>query len=418
MARELSMPKTARFRIRCPYPFTSSYGRVRRIFLRAVVFQILFIVSSGCRSAVVAPRSGSWTYRLSTDADTMLLRDSITGVRVVGKAVCAVGGMPSDGGGVQGGVACLLPEDGKLKWIMPLGLPDLSTPVAARGRLYIIDYHSTLFALEADSGVPVWYQRTGLEAAHQFEPLVGASRVYVTGESNHGRRSPINQTIVAYSVRDGREMWRFTQAGWAKYVLDESAGALFLAHSDGRLITLDAGSGRTRQTSKVGEGPFDLVASSHALVWIEPNHIRCLSIPALNHRWRRDLSISERPASPTTGLPVGIRDNTLYCASLPERRIYALDLTNGRTKWSSRTMGDVEPSLFLVRDDCVVYGVTNEHGADLYWLRRADGRPLTQVSVGGQIRVGYHVMDGSDSGIYVGTSTSIQALPHPTQLGK
>lgn len=99
---------------------------------------------------------------------------------------------------------------------------------------------------------PAWTYHSGVTATFQATPIVVDTVMYVS--------LPFS-SVAALDARSGRELWRYTHdyrgarlcCGPANRGVAVSAGTVYVGTVDGRLVALDAGSGRTRWDVMVAE---------------------------------------------------------------------------------------------------------------------------------------------------------------------
>jgi PQQ-dependent dehydrogenase (methanol/ethanol family) len=100
--------------------------------------------------------------------------------------------------------------------------------------------------------VPAWTFRTGVAATFQATPIVLDTVMYLS--------LPFSG-VVALDARDGRELWHYTHqprteklcCGPANRGVAVAGGKVYLGTTDGRLLALDAGSGKVRWDVTVAE---------------------------------------------------------------------------------------------------------------------------------------------------------------------
>jgi eukaryotic-like serine/threonine-protein kinase len=74
---------------------------------------------------------------------------------------------------------------------------------------------------------------------------------------------------------------------------------------------------------------------------------------------------------------VEMEDNTLYGGSI-DRKVYAVDLTNGDLRWSSRLPGMIVGGVLLAGD--TIFAASSRPEGRIYALRRSDGKQIWRTS--------------------------------------
>jgi outer membrane protein assembly factor BamB len=152
-------------------------------------------------------------------------------------------------------VVALRTADGGTRWRFNSPGAIKASPSFHDGRVFIADYEGAMFALEADSGKPVW--RTNTTKAPPFgdggffsSPAIGFGRVYAARDDG---------TVFAFDERTGKVAWSFATGGqvYGSPALARVPGtppSLYIGSEDGRFFALDARTGKPRWRFDVG-GP-------------------------------------------------------------------------------------------------------------------------------------------------------------------
>lgn len=76
---------------------------------------------------------------------------------------------------------------------------------------------------------------------------------------------------------------------------------------------------------------------------------------------------------------MGLQDNTLYVGG-SDRKVYAINLVSGETRWSARLSGMIIGGVLLRGD--TIFVATSRPDGQVYALRRSDGKKIWSVSPG------------------------------------
>jgi outer membrane protein assembly factor BamB len=150
-------------------------------------------------------------------------------------------------------VIALRASDGRVRWRFNSPGAIKASPSYHNGRIFIADYQSSMFALDADTGRPVWRTNTSRVAPYGkggffSSPAIAFGRVYAARDDG---------TVYALDERTGRVDWSF-QTGGAVYgspAVAEVPGTpptVYIGAENGRFLALDARTGKPRWTYDVG----------------------------------------------------------------------------------------------------------------------------------------------------------------------
>jgi len=152
-------------------------------------------------------------------------------------------------------VVALRAADGRQRWRFDSPAAIKASPSFHDGRLYVADYQSAMFALDADSGKPLW--RTNTSKVAPFgrggffsSPAVGFGNVYAVRDDG---------TVYALEEKTGKVAWSFDTGGpvYGSPALAEVPGTpatVYIGAENGRFYALDAATGKPRWSYDVG-GP-------------------------------------------------------------------------------------------------------------------------------------------------------------------
>jgi len=152
-------------------------------------------------------------------------------------------------------VVALRASDGAPRWRTNLPAAIKASPSLHDGRLYVADYQSGMFALDAASGKPIWRTNTSKVAPYGrggffSSPAIGFGRVYAARDDG---------TVLALDEKTGKVAWSFDTGGpvYGSPALAAVPGTpptVYIGAENGRFFALDAATGKPRWHYDVG-GP-------------------------------------------------------------------------------------------------------------------------------------------------------------------
>jgi outer membrane protein assembly factor BamB len=152
-------------------------------------------------------------------------------------------------------VVALRTSDGSTRWRFNSPGAIKASPSFHDGRVFVADYEGSMFALEAESGKPVW--RTNTTKVQPFgqggffsSPAIGFGNVYAARDDG---------TVFAFDEKTGKVAWSFDAGGqvYGSPAIAQVPGtpaSVYIGSEGGRFFALDARTGKRRWTYKVG-GP-------------------------------------------------------------------------------------------------------------------------------------------------------------------
>ena len=202
-------------------------------------------------------------------------------------------------------------RDGSVAWTVerPTALPP-----AAGGGTVVVAEGTTLVALGADSGEPLW--SVDLGAALSTAPLRGAGWLIAALEGG---------AIVALDGADGRELWRRALGGPVNTPPAFGGRRLFVPIADGRLAALDLPTGELLWEQPLTGSPRQVLPLDAVFVGTTGNYLYRLSLSSGRVDWRW------RTGGDVVGAPV-VDEERIYFASL-DNILWALDRDSGVQRW-------------------------------------------------------------------------------------
>lgn len=184
------------------------------------------------------------------------------------------------------GVLALSTADGKTRWSFDPGAAVKASPSYRDGRVFVADYESTMFALDADSGKVAWRTNTSEVAPYGrggffSSPAVGFGKVYAARDDG---------TVYAFDEKSGKVEWSFPTGGavYGSPAIAEVPGTpatVYIGSENGTFYALDAKSGKVRWKYDVG-GPIPGTAAviGHTVYTSSFETDRTIGLDVLTHK--------------------------------------------------------------------------------------------------------------------------------------
>lgn len=200
---------------------------------------------------------------------------------------------------------------------------------AADGIVYFGTLSHKFYAIEVNTGAPVWPKPFEAGGAIAGTPTVAGDTVYI---------GSFDRKLYAIDRTTGTAKWpRPFKAGnwfWTRPVVE--GDTVYAGSMNGRLYALNAADGAKRWEFKA-DGPIlvaPLIAGDHIFVGTRKGLVYSLNRDG-GVLWQRDLD--------STVLPdMAASQDTLFLA-LRNREMYALDMSDGNTRWTFPTSERYEP---------------------------------------------------------------------------
>jgi hypothetical protein len=154
------------------------------------------------------------------------------------------------------------------------------------GRLFVADYQSSVFALAAKTGRPLWRTNTSRvppygEGGFFSSPAIAFGRVYAARDDG---------TVYAFDEKTGKVAWHFDTGGavYGSPALARVPGTpptVYIGAENGRFFALDARTGKVRWSYDIG-GPIPGTATviGHTVYTSSFQTQRTLGIDVLTHK--------------------------------------------------------------------------------------------------------------------------------------
>jgi outer membrane protein assembly factor BamB len=227
---------------------------------------------------------------------------------------------PQDGGLI----VALNAKTGKLVWRAPEG-PDETSPLLAKGLLYVGDWDGNVSAFDPKTGTLRWRFRTG----GPVKGSIALSGPNVIAGSYDGH-------VYALNARTGQEVWRGSaQPRFASLSLGTfystpavAYGRVYIGNTDGKVYSFGAKTGELRWSHSTGGYVYSSPGVWHEKVYAGSYDGTFFALDAATGEpvW------TFKAAGPISGAPT-IINGIVYFACF-RSRTYALDATTGKEIWS------------------------------------------------------------------------------------
>ncbi|MEJ2011046.1 MAG: PQQ-binding-like beta-propeller repeat protein [Anaerolineales bacterium] len=232
-------------------------------------------------------------------------------------------------------------------------------PLIADGTVYVPSADRRLYALDLETGDPVWTQP--FEATHSLwsAPLINGKHVYVAALDHH---------IYALNPEDGAVEWSVDLGSAVSDTPTLSGGLLLCGTFEGILYALDADSGSIAWTFEAGDAIWGnpAVTEGDAFFADVSGIAYSLSVTDGSMNWKHDLP------GPASATPAIVGENVYF--AVETSTVVALTLANGDPAWPSsatlagRLLADpiVTPEGLLVpamEGECMLYMVDPGNGS-------------------------------------------------------
>jgi outer membrane protein assembly factor BamB len=183
-------------------------------------------------------------------------------------------------------VVALRASDGKVRWRFNSPGAIKASPSYHDGRLYVADYQSSMFALDAATGKPIWRTNTSMvppfgQGGFFSSPAIAFGSVYAARDDG---------TVFAFDEKTGGVEWSFPTGGpvYGSPAVASVPGtppSVYIGSENGRFFALDAVTGKPRWRYEVG-GPVPGTATviGHTVYTSSFKTNKTIGIDARTHR--------------------------------------------------------------------------------------------------------------------------------------
>jgi outer membrane protein assembly factor BamB len=223
---------------------------------------------------------------------------------------------------LDGEVVALDARTGKVRWRRVIG-PSETSPLVARGVVYVGDWRNNVYALDARTGRTRWTFATGGKVKGGV--ALSGNRVYVGSYDGH---------VYALNARTGRQIWRASaqpRLGSTGTFYSTPAlgyGRVYIGSTDHKVYSYGATTGALRWSYGTGGYVYSSPAVWKLRVYIgsHDGRLYCFDAATGDVRWSFD-------AHGVVSGAATVVDGIVYFATT-RNRTFGLDARTGRLVWS------------------------------------------------------------------------------------
>jgi outer membrane protein assembly factor BamB len=256
-----------------------------------------------------------------------------------------------------------------------------SSPTLAGGVLYIGSADDNVYAIDTLTGSLIWrYQTAGPILA---SPTVASGVVYVSSYYP-------DDAVYALQANNGTLLWRYQTGAPVLSTPAVANGVVYVGSRDNSLYALNASTGALLWSYQTGSPVDSSPVVSNGIVYVGSNDGSIYALDAsagmLIWRYQTGNFVESTPAVVNGVVYVGSDDHT----------VYALNASTGALLWSYQTGGPVDASP-AVANGVVYIGSTDDN---VYALNASNGALLWRYQTGNYVESTPAVVNGV---VYVGS---------------
>jgi outer membrane protein assembly factor BamB len=223
--------------------------------------------------------------------------------------------------GTDGEVVAFDHATGRISWRRVIG-PTESSPLVARGLVYVGDWTGRVYALSTRTGATRWVYRTGGKV--KGSASLAGGRLYIGSYDGH---------VYCLNARNGRLVWRASAqprlgglgSFYSTPALDYDR--VYIGSTDGKVYSFGAETGQLRWSRPTGGYVYAAPAVWHELVLVGSYSRRFFALDAATGRVRWSFAAN----GPISGA-ASVVDGIVYFSTFAHRT-YALDARSGNLLW-------------------------------------------------------------------------------------
>jgi outer membrane protein assembly factor BamB len=230
----------------------------------------------------------------------------------------------AEGSDLDGQIVALDTSTGKVRWRRTIG-PSESSPLVARGAVYVGDWRGKVYAINARTGRTLWTFST--DGKVKGGVAISGQRLYIGSYDGH---------VYALNALTGRLIWRASAqarlgpTGTFYATPAVAYDRVYIGSTDSKVYSFGASTGRLHWSYGTGGYVYSSPAVWRLRVYIGSvdGHLYCFDAATGRVRWRFEAN------GAISGSPTVI-DGVVYFASL-RGRTYALNARTGKLLWFFR----------------------------------------------------------------------------------
>jgi outer membrane protein assembly factor BamB len=311
---------TSAFDLRPPFrPVWTFHGRALLEFPPAVAYGRVYLPTFDGRFYALDARTGKTIWHVRTGRcvwASPAVHGGLVFETFIGHACNAA--VP----GSNGEVLAFDAASGRIRWRRLIG-PTESSPLVAKGLVYVGDWTGRVYALSETTGRIRWTFTTG--GAIKGSAAIADGHLYIGSYDGH---------VYALSARTGRRLWvasgqpRIGSSGRFYSTPAVAYGRVYIGSTDGKVYSLSARTGALRWSHHTGGYVYASPAIWHSRVLIGSYDHSFYAFDAATGdvRWRFSAN------GPISGSAT-VLNGVVYFSTFNERT-YALDAATGRLRWT------------------------------------------------------------------------------------
>jgi len=296
--------------------------------------------------------------------------------------------------GSDEGMAAFDLQAGKPKWksqLFNMRQIDIAASAAyCNGLVFVGDTSGMLYAFKDafnESGMPFWTFNTKGTIDNSPNIDVQTNRVIIG--SQYG-------TLFALDWETGTPVWEYKTDDQIRCFPSISGRHCFVAGCDAHLhvVDLDTGKGISRIPLDSPTGSTPVISGDMAFVGTEGNEFLAID-------WKQEKVIWRFPMKQAVRSPAAYREGTVIFGGM-DKTVYALDAKTGEEHWKFNTKGRIEGGAVIVGDKVYVPSMDSS----LYILDFQSGKRLDSIELPGKLSTSPAVVAGkivisTDEGVLI-----------------
>jgi outer membrane protein assembly factor BamB len=272
---------------------------------------------------------------------------------------------------VANGNLIALDTEGHIQWTSDIG-PVQTVPAIADKAVYVGTTRGVFYALDRQSGTPLWKFVTDGNATLLTPPILSGDRLCFESTDNN---------LYALSYHNGQLRWKFNRPdGSLGYSGPAVEGDTIYIAGETTLYSLDPTSGKQNWKAYIGGKSQSIPLADTERVYVGGDGT------GLNAFSRKDGSLAwmfrGKSEGDWFGTPL-LASGTIYVSTY-RRFVYALDAATGRFKWSGSVMGTAlcQPAIDTKRGVLYVTSTTLGDSPSVTAFNSHTGRKLWDYNLG------------------------------------
>lgn len=239
------------------------------------------------------------------------------------------------------------------------------SPAVENGIVYVGSGDYSVYALDAADGTLAWHYSTASYVVSQ--PVVANGIVYVGSDDN---------TVYALQGDNGRLLWKYATGGPISFTPTVANGLVYVDSSDGNIYALNASTGSVAwQFTTTAQYNGSTPSVVNGVLYMESADDNLYAINAANGTLLWKTLLANAPAD---GCTAAVANGMVYLGSGDAGIFFAIDALNGKVRWKFTTTVPVYAAS-AVADGVVYFGSGDQN---FYALNATSGKELWRYTTG------------------------------------